>query len=164
MAEFVIRNNLNPHKAVKCTISFKQVTSKNREGEPLWFVELATSEKDKNGNSVRPVYIDNVTEGTLDAAITKATAILSDQIDWSPLIEDNRPPFVVTSYPDEQVVDINSLVTFTIRDIEPSDGIDPDSITMTVNGLDVTDELELVGSPFEYSITWKPKIRVKEYE
>ena len=46
----------------------------------------------------------------------------------------------------------------------PSAGIDIDSITMTVNGFDVTNELEIIGDPFDYSITWRPFLRIFDYE
>ena len=61
MAQFLIRNSLNPQKVIKCGITFEQITPKSYEGEGLWVVELATDELHKNGGNIPPEFI-NVTK------------------------------------------------------------------------------------------------------
>lgn len=164
MAEYFIRNALNPHKIIKCTITFRQMILKGEEGEPVWLIEIATAEPDKYGNKIAPEYIHYTSEVNLDVAIREATGNISEQVDWSVLVDDTRPPFVTDYGPITAVAALYSNVDATIKDILPSGGIDLTSITMTVNGMDVTDELRIQGSPFLYEVRWSPKIRVKEYE
>lgn len=165
MAEFFIRNNLNPNKAVKCTISFRQLVNKGEEGELVWVLELGTMEQHKDGGSISPVYEHFTTADDLDGVVSEGVAKISEQIDWSPLIKDTRAPFIEYKIPDnDSVVNISSVVNFGIKDLSPSAGIDIDSITMTVNGFDVTDELAITGDQFNYSVTWRPFLQVRDYE
>jgi hypothetical protein len=159
MAEFIVRNSLNPYKAVKFGITTRQVVPKENEGERFWVMEIATNEPTISGAVIPPVYINLRTLDDLDKEIQNATAIISDQIDWTPLIEDSTPPFVVSASPGDGVVDIEGSVEFLIKDNLPSSGLDLDSIKMTVNGFDVTSELELSGDGYEQKIKWKPYLR-----
>jgi hypothetical protein len=163
MAEFIIRNNLNPNKAIKCTITFRQIVNKGEEGEPVWVVELATKEPHKDGGSIRPAFVHTTSAVTLDKAISNAVAQISEQVDWSPLLTDTRPPFVVYYTPSTDVASITSSVNVGIKDITPAAGIDISTIKMTVNGEDVTNDLEITGDPLDYSVTWRPPLRIYDY-
>lgn len=164
MAQFLIRNSLNPQKVVKCGITFEQVTPTNYEGEPIWVIELATDEPHKNGGSIPPAYINLTSLDNLDEEIEKAVEIISDKIDWTPLEIDDRPPFVESVYPDSYEVDIESRIEIILKDLLPSAGIDIDSISMTINDLNVTSELEITGDPYEYTLKWNPFMRVYSEE
>jgi hypothetical protein len=163
MAEYLLRNSLNPGKVVSCSVSFRQIVNKGEEGEPVWLVEIRTLEPHKDGGSIPPEYIHYTNDQNLDVAIRKATQRIASKVNWEPTITDIRPPFVVDYSPRSDVVDIYSDVMVDITDILPAAGIDPDSITMTINGLDVTDEIELIGDPYNYRVMWQPKIRVLDY-
>ena len=160
MAEFYVKNNLSPGKAIKCTVAFRQIINKDEEGEPVWVVEIGTLAQHKEGGPIPPVFIHYTDALNLDEAIRDATEVISSQVDWSPLLEDLRSPFVKRYSPMEKIVDIHSNVSVDIKDVAPSAGIDSNSIRMTVNGFDVTDELELRGNPFNYSVLWRPFLRV----
>lgn len=162
MAEFIVRNSLNPYKAVKFGITTRQVVPKENKGEALWVVEIATNEPTISGAVIPPVYINLRTLDDLDDEIQKATATISSQINWTPLIEDNTPPFVVSASPEDGVVGIESSVEFVIKDTLPSSGLDLSTIKMTVNGFDVTSELEFSGDVYEQKIKWKPYLRYYE--
>jgi hypothetical protein len=164
MAQFLIRNSLNTQKVVKCGITFEQVTPKNYEGEPIWVVELATDEPHKNGGDISPVFINLTSLDTLDAEVEKAVETISAQIDWTPLEEDTRAPFVYSVYPTEYEVSIDSYVEIVIKDLLPSAGINIDTIEMTINDLDVTDDLTITGDPYEYKLKWSPSIKVYSSE
>ena len=70
MAQFLIRNSLNPNKVVKLGITFKKVTDKNRyDGEPIWVVEVGTSEPHKNGGLISPVLINLITLDKFDEEV-----------------------------------------------------------------------------------------------
>jgi hypothetical protein len=162
--EYLIRNSLNPGKVVSCTITFRQIVNKGEEGELVWLVQINTAEPHKDGGEIAPLFIHYVSSDNLDAAIKSATETIAEQVDWSPLYEDLRPPFVSYSSPSESgdIVSLYSNVVVDIKDLLPAAGIDPDSITVTVNGFDVTDELDIIGDPYEYRVIWDPFIRVAD--
>lgn len=163
--DYLLRNSLNPSKVVKCTITFRQITNKGEEGEPVWLVEINTPEEHKDGGSIPPVFIHYVSSINIDEAIRDATKLIAEQIDWSPMAVDLRPPFVTYSFPStiDEIVSLHSNVVVDIMDILPAAGIDPSSIKVTVNDFDVSDEIELIGDPYNYRIIWDPYIRVADY-
>jgi hypothetical protein len=164
MAQFLVRNSLNPQKVIKCGITFEQLTPKDNEGEPIWIVEIATDEPHKDGGDINPEFINLTSLNNLDAEIEKAIKIISAKVDWIPLESDLRAPFVESCYPSDYEVDIESYIKIILKELLPSAGIDIDSIQMTVNGFDVTSELEIAGDPYEYTINWKPFMRVYSEE
>ncbi len=166
MAEYLLRNTLNPNKAVKCTITFRQIVNKGEEGEPVWLIEIGTVEPHKTGGIIPPVFIHYTTSSNLDAAIKEATEKIAEQIDWENLITDLRPPFVIYSFPEidrVKKVGIYTSVIVDIQDILPAAGVDPNSIEVTVNDIDVSNEISLEGDPYQYRIRWDPKVRVYDY-
>lgn len=161
MAEYIIRNSLNPNKVVKCTITFRQVVDKRDDGEQIWVVEVSTIEPHKNGGNITSEYINYTSGVNLDSAIKEVTENIAAQIDWSPSIVDLRPPFVVSTIPEnQQQMPIDDNLVIDIKDILPAAGIDENSIQVSVNGFDVTDEISIEGDPFNYKISWKPYIIV----
>lgn len=165
MAEYLLRNTLSPGKVVKCTITFRQLTNKGEEGEPVWLVEINTAEPHKNGGDIPPVYIHYTSTDNLDEEIREATEEIARQIDWLPMDTDARPPFVSYTSPadDDSSVSIYSNVVVDITDLIPTAGIDIDSIEVIVNGIDVTNDIEISGDPYEYRVVWKPPMRVLDY-
>ena len=164
MAEYTIRNSLNPDKVVKCSITFRKLTNRDERGEPVWLIHIATDEPHKNGGDIASVFIHLASLDNLGLEIDQATEKIAVQVDWGVLKEDLRPPivFIVTPDNDLENVDIRSDVTFDIKDLLPAAGINVDSIEMSVNGTDVTDELEITGDPYQYKVIWKPFKRVLE--
>lgn len=165
MAEYTIRNSLNPDKVVKCSITFRKLTNRDERGEPVWLIHIATDEPHKNGGDIASVFIHLASLDNLGLEIDQATEKIAVQVDWGVLKEDLRPPivFIVTPDNDLENVDIRSDVTFDIKDLLPATGINIDSIEMSVNGTDVTNELEISGDPYQYKVIWKPFKRVQEY-
>lgn len=164
MADYLLRNSLNPGKVVKCTITFRQIVNKGESGEPVWLVEIGTLEPHKDGGSIPAVFIHYVYSDNLDEAIRNSTSVIAEQVDWEIDVADMRPPFVTYKYPIEaSEADIHSDVIIDIVDILPAAGIDKDSIRITVNELDVSNEIDVFGDPFNYRIKWSPKIRIMDY-
>lgn len=165
MADYILRNSLNPAKVVGCTITFRQLVNKGEDGELVWLIEIATAEPHKDGGTIPPVFIHYTSSNNLDDAIREATQTIAKQVDWLPLNTDLRPPFVTYSHPTpiQHVVDIHSSVIVDIRDILPAAGIDPDSIEVIINDMDVTEDIDLEGDPYQYRIIWNPKVRVYDY-
>lgn len=164
MADYLLRSSLNPSKVVRCTITFRQIVNKGEAGEPVWLIEIGTIEPDRYGERISPVFIHHVLSDNLDEAIRKASNSIADKIDWGITVEDLRPPFVTYTFPNngDEFASIHSDVIVDIKDVLPAAGIDLDSIRMTVNEIDVTDEIKIIGDPFEYRIKWEPKIRIME--
>ena len=163
MAYFQVRNSLNPSKVIVCGITYRQIVPKGNDGEAIWVIEVATDEPHvTTSGAIAPYYITVTDELDLDLEVEKAVAAISRQVDWEPLAEDTRPPYVNEVRPDTYIQDINDNVFVSIIDNHPSYGIDIDSIEMTVNGADVTEDLRISGDEYNYLVEWRPPARVYE--
>lgn len=164
MAYFIVRNSMNPNKAVTFGITYRQIIDKSsQDGEAIWVVEIATDEPHVTTSGTIPPYFITITDSIdLDSEIEKGVVYLSNQINWQPLILDTRPPFVTEITPANYEASIRSNVIVKITDIHPSAGIDIDSIKLLINEIDVTDELIYRGDEFEYEIEWRPPRRIYE--
>lgn len=163
MAYFIVRNSLNPNKAVKFSITLQQQVLKGHEGEPIWTAEINTLEPSVSGTQLISKYLHLRTLDNFDKEIEKAVSELCEQIDWAPLYNDERAPYVTTYIPSEiEDVGIDSTVEVVLKESLPSAGIDNSSITVTLNGFDVTSETEITGDPYEYTLKWKPSLIVYE--
>ena len=165
MAEYIIRNSLNPDKVVKCSITFRKIANKDDRAEPIWLVHIATDEPHKNGGNIVPVFIHLATLNNLSLEINQATEKIAAQIDWGILKEDNRAPLVSVVEPlgNMEEVNITSNMIFDIEDLLPAAGVDVGSIKVSVNNMDVTNEIETTGDPYKYRVVWKPFKRVLDY-
>ena len=164
MAYFTVRNSMNPSKAVTFGITYRQIIDKSRQdGELIWVLEIATDEPHiTTSGTIEPYFVHLTSLGDLDDEIEKGVAYLSDQIDWTPLAEDTRPPFVIASEPTTYEVDILQNVLVEIQDLQPSAGIDRSSIQMIINDEDVTNDISIFGDEFNYERRWSPPSRVYE--
>ena len=81
-------------------------------------------------------------------------------MDWEPLADDTRPPYVYSVSPDTYIQPMHENVMLGIRDKHPSFGIDIDSIEMTVNGIDVSNDLLITGDEYDYTVEWRPPSRI----
>jgi hypothetical protein len=165
MAEYLLRNSLNPNKVISCTITLRKLVNKNEEGEPVWLLQIGTVEPHKYGGKIPSVFVHYTSKDNLDAVIKEATEFIGSQVNWEPCISDLRPPFVdYCSIRNGSISEsIYSNVYIDIKDILPAAGIDHNSIKFYVNDVDVSNEVELDGDPYRYRIKWFPKIRVLDY-
>lgn len=161
MAQYLLRSSLNPGKVVVCITTFRQIVNKYEDGELVWLVEITTAEPHKNGGVIPPCSVHLTNLDNIDKEIEEATRKIAEQIDWSPLQNDSRAPFVESSTPSDgdNNVNINEDVVIDLKDLLPSAGIDESTIIVTVNGIDVTNEINLYGDHYEYRIVWGPSIR-----
>jgi len=164
MAEFLVRNSLNPNKVIKLGVTYNQVTPKGHEGEALWVCEVATDEPDINGDPIRPVYINDITLRTIDDEMGKAVSLIASQVDWSPLVNDVRAPIIEYISPADYEVDIDSVLEIGLQDHLPAAGIDISSLSLTVNDFDVTSEMEVTGDPYRAKIKWNTFLRIYDEE
>jgi len=163
LADFIVRNSLNPYKSVRFSITLQQQVLKGSEGEPIWTAEINTLEPAAIGGQLKSKYLHLRTLENLDKEIEKAVSELCDQIDWSPLLSDRRAPYVDSYSPlEDSGVDIDSSVELVIKESLPAAGIDVDSISVTFDDVDITDEITITGDPYEYTVKWKPSTIVYE--
>lgn len=165
MAQYLLRNSLNPNKVISCTVTLRQLVNKGEEGEPVWLLQVGTVEPHKDGGEIPPVFVHVTSYDNLNVAVKEATETIGKQVNWEPLLTDIRPPFVeycsiVNNNLSESIF---SDVYIDIVDILPAAGIDPSSIKFYVNDVDESDEIELIGDPYKYRIKWQPSIRVFDY-
>lgn len=165
MAYFHVRDSLNPYKVVKFSITLQQQTLKGWEGEYLWTAEINTTEPSTtvSGGEMRSRYLHLRTLDNLDEEIEKVVNEMCLEIDWEPRLDDARGPYVESSSPSQGSagVDIDSNVRIVAKESLPSAGIDMNSIEAEINGYDITNELDITGDPYEYTIKWKPSVVVR---
>lgn len=165
MAHFFVTNSLNYGKSVKFNVTLRYFVVKGEEGEYMWTLEIGTTHLDKDGGSISPKRIHNISVEDFDEVIQNAVSELCDQIDWSPLSDDGYAPYIVSSTPSGIDVDIDSNVHFSIADDIQSAGINIDSVKVVINNgvqsFDITDQCTYTGDPFLYNFTWKPTLRLR---
>lgn len=164
MAYFIVRNSMNPEKAVTFGITYRQLVDKSdQDGEAKWVIEIATDEPHvTTSGTIAPYFITLTSLDNADLEIEKGVAYLANQINWEPLLDDTRPPFVDAVNPDTYIAGIEENVRVNIKDIHPSSGIDKNSIRLFINDIEVTDDLIFKGDSFDYEIEWRPTARIYE--
>jgi len=162
MATFFVRHSMNPSKAVTFGITYKQLIDKNSsDGELIWLLEIATDELDKDTNGIIPPrFINLINFEDMDEVIEDAISELAKRIDWGELASDTRAPFVDSVIPSAYTARIHDNVIFRVKDLQPSVGIDINSIQMLINDVDVSSDLRISGDEFEYQIEWRPPSRI----
>jgi len=164
MAEFYVKNSLNDSKAVKFNITLRYFVLLHARGDHKWVLEIGTTHLDKDGNSIPAKKIYLISLDNVDEIIEQAVSEMCESIDWSPFVEDKKPPYVFSYFPNTQNVGIESSVNIILKEVLPSAGIDLSSLKIILNNgmvnLDITSEAIITGDPYEYELKWSPTIRV----
>ncbi len=175
MAVFYLRNSKSPEgKIVPITIALSLDSVKayelptasgelptlyDPEGDQQWLLIVATTEPDASGNDIDPEIVNVVTTGTVYQEITAAMNRLGAQIDWGTLSPDTQAPKLIEFEPPiENTTDvpITSNVVARLRDSLPAAGIDFSTVKVKVNDFDVTDDVEMRGTPFDLTLIYRP--------
>lgn len=162
MAELLVRHSLNSSKAVKFNFTLRQAVTTTTKGDPVWLLEVGTTEKDLNGAKIPPVIVHNILQTDLDAVLESAVSSMCSLIDWGTLSEDKEAPILIYTYPENNAteVPVKSIIEISIKDLLPATGIDLSEIEVTFdNGdyeFDITNEVIIDGNPFDYTLTWRP--------
>lgn len=166
MAHILVRNSLNNTIAVKLNTTFtKMYVKDSNDGDPRWLLEVATTYPSASGTIIAPKIINNLDETTnINEIIENAVADIASQIDWNPMVVDDSKPFISSVIPDSgSTASIESNVYMDIKDNFPSAGVDMSSVVITLNNgvidFDITNECEIEGDPFHYTVKWMPGIR-----
>jgi hypothetical protein len=161
MAIYYLKNSLNPDgPVVPVTVDIKMVQDVVYEpdGDSIWVVDFTTSIKDVDGDTIpcHTIHLRGANQ-TIDDVISDGLAWVGQRVDWGTLQDDVALPYVDSYGPTQTTnVPIASEVFFNIKDELPSAGIDPSSITLVVNGIDVTDQLDIVETSSVTKVKWNP--------
>lgn len=129
------------------------------EGDGSWILIAETNEVDTNGVKIVPEFVNLVTTGTVHLEIEAALGRIGSQVDWGTLEADTKPPRLVEISPAlDQVTDvpITSNIVFRLEEPLPAAGIDLSTLKVTLNGFDVTGDVELRGNVFDLTSIYRP--------
>jgi len=171
MPVFYVRNTRIPDgKIVPITVALNQealVSSpspafpdySDPEGEGIWLLTVSTSEKDSSGNPIYPEFLNVVTTGTVHLEIEAAIGRICQKIDWGTPLADVAPPKIVSIQPPlTQTTDVSIFTDILVRMIDPlpAAGIDFSSITVKINGHNVTGNVQVAGNPLDLTLKYIP--------
>jgi len=132
-------------------------------GERFWKLFIYTSGLDSSGESVGPLVADVIgTETTVKEFVDARLAELCGLIDWSQQGQfspevDSAAPVVVEQFPrvSQTGVPITSPVVLRVQDIIPGNGVDASTVSLTIDGFDVSPSV--AGNKYDYTFTFSPK-------
>ncbi len=183
MVVFYLRNSRNPDaKIVAVTISLSLDSLKPQdalvradqfttatgseypnladlEGDGSWILIAETNEVDTAGNKIAAEFVNLVTTGTVHLEIEAALGRIGSQVDWGTLQADTKPPKLVEITPalsQTTNVPITSNIIVRLEESLPAAGIDLSTVSATLNGFDITGDLEFSGNIFDLTTIYRP--------
>lgn len=154
-------NSMNPNgKRVPVTITIEQVDIlSTNDGELIYLITLVTGIKSKTGKKIDPVYLNNVVESSIMSELNRGLSTIGDSIDWGVLEEDKSPPIIsfIDPPPNTSGISIQSNVLLHLLDPNPTSFLDPSTIKLKVNDLDVTPDLSIKDKNGKFKLLWIPK-------
>lgn len=163
MSVFYLRNSLNPDGVVvPVTVKLNLISDtthipyEGAEGEDIWVIDFNTYAKDINGDQIpTKTVVYRAGEQDIEEVIETGLAWIGERVDWGTLLDDVAAPYVdYFSISETTDIPILTPVMFKLKDAAPSVGIDPDSITLAVNDIDVTDQITVDSFSFYTRIKW----------
>ena len=183
MVVFYLRNSRNPDaKIVAVTVSLSldsikpqdaavrpdQFTTatgseypnlQDLEGDGSWILIAETNELDSGGIRIPTEFVNLVSTGTVHLEIEAALGRIGSQVDWGTLKADTKPPKLIEITPPlDQTTDvpITSNIVVRLEEPLPAAGIDLSTVSATLNGFDITGDLELRGNIFDLTMIYRP--------
>ena len=174
MANFYVTNSLYPDNPQLFTITIKQVVKRagepntvfNRDnrGELYWEACIATTGITATGAPIPWQWVDvKGSEITVHELISNKINEMCSEIDWSQqgtfsIQQDRRSPVVTSQFPtpSQTGVALGSTIEIVLEDFLPSKGIDINTLSLKVKGIEVSPTV--VGNPFKYTISYTPKV------
>lgn len=157
-----IFNSMDPNGLrVPATINIIHVDdATSNDGELLYMLTFNVGALDLNGNKIKTIIIKDITYGNIKKEIANGLTQLAEQIDWGVLREDKYPPVIkeLSPTPNQTTVPLHSLVKLKLRDEFPATGINPTSVKLYANGVDITSDTIIKIEDNEARITWYPKV------
>ncbi|MBV5347619.1 hypothetical protein JZU46_05325 [bacterium] len=161
MAELFVQHTLNPHKVAKFIVNLRSYVLRGEDDTGYkWVLEIGTTSLKADGTNIKPSYVHNVTEATIEKEIEKAISYMCSLMDWSDFDEDRYPPYFTYFYPKGNNVPSKTVVTFNVAEDAPSSGVDLSGMVVTLNNgdvdFDITSEILVTGDPYDYTLSWIP--------
>jgi len=164
MPDITIINPNSDHGVITINVDLKSIVPVNELGDHKYVFTVATLYKDKNGDSIKPIYVHTTAINGFWNALPKAIESICDQIYWGDINVDREKPYVSYYGPTGVAVSLFSSVVVRLKDDYPSAGIDTDSIKMYINDMEVTDDVIVDGTYKDIKLIWNPKKRlIKNY-
>jgi len=165
MADFFIRNPLKPTQVYTISITMRQIIMPSQDpslaGELVWVLEGATLAMDCEGITIPAERIFVRNYNTIDEEINNLVNKISSKMCWE-LIDDTQPPYILEKYPLDNEADIPVTTSISVRLSDglekefAASGIKKNSIKFYMKGFDMTEQLEIVGNPWDYSFNFTP--------
>ena len=161
MSELFVINSLNTSKSVKFNVALRYfVVKSDHDGDQKWVLEIGTTHSGADGTTPLFKKIHGISSEDLDEVLENAVAELCGEIDWTPFITDKEAPYVEYMTPEGDDTSIGSSVSIRIKEHLPAAGIDLSNMSVVFNNgevnFDITNEVEVVGDPYQYDIKWLP--------
>lgn len=174
MANLYVTHHRYPSNPQLFTITLNKVASLGGEPNPnfspsfpsaeeYWKLFIYTTGLDENGGVVGPLVADLTgSEETIQSFIDSKLSEMCELIDWSnqgtlePQI-DTVGPYIDEQYPNngEVNVPINRPISIRVKEPLPGTGINPSSVVLIVNGIQVTPKA--VGNKYDMTFTFSPR-------
>ena len=160
MPDITIINPNSDRGVITLHVGLDSIVPLGELGDHKYVFSIATLYKDKEGNSIKPIYVHTVAINGFWEALPKAIESICNQIDWGNINLDKDKPYVSYYSPSGDNASLFSSVIVKLKDDYPSAGIDTDSIKMYINDIEVTDDLIIDGTYKDIKLVWNPKKRV----
>lgn len=180
MVVFYLRSNRSPSgKIVPVTVSLnKEVLYPvvgsgfpnlgDQEGDGVWLLTAATTERDVDGNPIPTEFINIVSKDTVHLELEAALGRIGSKVDWGPLSPDLAPPRVLEITPSlEQTTDVPILSDIIVRlqDPLPAAGMNLATLNIRLNNFTVVSggliqpgfDAELRGNPMDLTFIHRPR-------
>jgi hypothetical protein len=154
-------NSENPNGKripVTVTIEHSDLVATN-DGELIYLITLATGARSKTGGSVDTVFLNNVSHQSLNLELQRGLTAVAEQIDWGVLEDDTKAPIITKINPEKGAINvpIGANVHLILKDPFPTSFIDPASIKMYVQDIEITNQLIVNEKGAEIRLSWIPK-------
>ena len=161
IAEIHVINSLNNTKSVKFNVCLRYFVVKgDNDGDQKWVLEVGTTHSGADGTTPLFKKVHTVSAEDFDEVMENTVSELCSKIDWSPFVLDKEAPYITQVFPEGDDVPIGSFVSIKINENLPAAGIDLSDMKMVLNNgnvdFDITDEVKVVGDPYDYELRWIP--------
>ena len=155
----VVNPNAN-NKGAIIYVDLVSIVPLNEKGDNKYVFKIHTGARDVDGEGINDIFIYDTSINGFLAALPNAISSICGKIHWGTVYSDRTLPSVDYYTPSGSDVSLYTSVLIKIVDAFPSSGIDRDSIKMTVNGFDVTNDIIVNMNYNEALVSWSPKRRV----
>lgn len=160
MPDITIVNPNSDTGVITINISLVSIVPVGELGDHKYVFSISTGYKDKDGEDITPVYVHTTSINGFWDALPKAVESVCDQVDWGNLNIDRSKPYVYYYSPTGDGVSLFSSLVVNLKDNYPSAGIDTSSIKVSINNIEVTNDVVISGEYNDIKLVWNPNKRI----